>query len=988
MKKCKKLLSSILALTIIATLFSGVGNIFSGAETFEELKRTINLEAYDSQTAAEELEKDWAPGGTNSLISINANPDHSVAGDGNNLYADYKLEMNSPKNYAYAKEDGKYYVDWKKNTVTSVSYTVLPCAYFAKNANFDYCLNIPLGNGQTIQYGFRSDQGCLQFRAASFQTQLRLWLSSTLKYYAKDTLITHNNISELLEVSSAEIANEITITINYTKKEDGSYILKNIVAVIDPEIKISNVEGVTATSVTADNTVTITPKSGQELVITDPQFCLPSSGYFNSKDQNAFYNYTYIKDASITYYENQDNYITDFVTSYENIKDLTVDTVTDTNKADIIECYNIYNGYDSTKKSYVGTARYEHVLALYTKVMESQLLEEVAEFTAAYNAVKDLTVDTVTASDKDRLEALVTLYNSYDADHQNVIKDEYTHVYELYSKAEYLDTSDRVKTAALNKGQLSNITASEQMWQYTCLQDYGRYVYSPTSAHTNNTYNRFFNLSDVGGFGFEFDGVTATQNITGKIYKPAGTAENDSMLGQTSCFINYVKKDFVPEDVSNISATVSLHPGSYNIFFGENANSAVADYKNFKYNDGTSQENDFPRYGLRISVNNDGTVSAGYAYITIKDATESTNSYYTGKYITNIGYNNNVDALAYSKKIGSKLDMTAEKLTISLDLSHKYKYPSGTTTLNYIQPVITLKDSNGNVISQASDVDGSGNEPYLGKTPHSSCILAFPTDVTGFAISSYNSTYDAQDTTGTNGNVSKPYTDTLKLYDFDIVGAATPNTYGASIKKTNEVEKQDIRFAISFGKENSYLISNGYSVKSYGAIVAINNALEDGDSLTLTSVYKEQYRSTLGAPKKIEQEGSLPQNSIYVNIGNSANDPAILGLVYRVRPYVVYAKEGTEDIVIYSEDSSASKAYTPRSIFSTAKLIAKDIIAKSAFVNNDTYEVNGTPISYSDILAVINGTNTGKSTAKFTDTDITLGQGIIAFTSAHQDLIG
>ncbi len=1003
MKKCKKLLSSILVLTLIATLFSGVGNIFSGAETLPELKKTINLGSYDSETANAELEKDWT--NSSNVMNLTANPQHDVMVGTENktdLFKDYKLEVTTT-DCTYPKKGGQLYVDWNTNTVESVSYTILPRMYLGNNNMFYYATYIPYDEGKSLAYGFRStDESSasangLYFRGTALTGDL--WPKSTISYYSGDgntKILNKDTINTLFGVNAIAAATEITITLNYTKT-DGKYYLKSITGKVNVDKTVSNVADGSLTVKKAtygSSDFTFAINATKTIEISKPQLYLPYGDCRTAyTGQEAFFSHTYIKDVSITYYESPDNYIPEFVAAYEKISDLTEETVTLENKNDVVECYNIYNGYDATKQGYVGTARYEHVLALYSKVMEEQISADVAPFTEGYQQVKGLTVESEDLlSYKDQLEALVKLYNGYDEAHQSAIATEYAHVYELYSKVTYVDTADNVKTGALNKGQLSNKTASEQMWQYTCLQDYNKYVFSNTISHPNVAYARYFNTSDIGGFGFKFDGQTATQSITGKIFKPdSPSSENTWMTTITSGFINYVKKDFVPANVSNVSATFSLHPGSYNIFFGENTNSTLTAYTNFKYNDGTSEENDFPRYGIRINVKEDGSVSAYYLYVSILDGNaDGANKVFKDKYVTCLR-TAGINLLYYSSDVlSSKLNMNADKLTISLDLSYKTDYTlDGNVYKNCIRPVITLKDSKGTVISQVSNVNtGLSTKPYLNQVPHISTITTLPTDVTGFAVSSYNSKYDASDTTGgTNGYVKEGYKDTATLYDFDIVGSATPNTYGASIKKTNEVEKQDIRFGISFGTENSYLTSNGYAVKEYGAIVAINNALEDGDSLTLDSQYQSKY-SSLGAPKIITKTGSLPEGTVYVNIGNSANDPAILGLVYRVRPYVVYAKDGAEDIVVYSEDSSASNAYKPRSIFTTSKLIANDIIANSGFVAKETYDVNGTAISYSDILEVINGTNTGKSTAKFDGTEITLGQAMIAFTAAHKDLIG
>lgn len=987
MKTQKKILSLLLSLTLLATVFSSLGNIFSSAENFEELKVTKTLEAYDSATANSELEKDWT--NDKGIINVNANPDHSVAGDGTNIYADYKLEMTGTSNI-YAKEGGKYYVDWADNTVESVSYTVLPGAWLGENASFNRGgIRLPIGNGQNLGYGFQSDVGTMSIRSQGVDGGYN-WLGRALTYKNGDTTLiaklnSTNTINEVYKKTAIAVANEIKVTVNYTKT-DGKYYLKNIVVVVYPDKMVSNVEGVTATSTRTDNTFTIS--FSKSIEITDPQFCLPApyTGLFSGDE--AFYNYSYIKDASITYYTNPDNdEIKDFVEAYNKIKNIDVADA-EAHKDDIVACMNIYNSYTEDQKKYVGEERYNILLTLYNKAMESQIREEVADFLNAYSMVSSLTVETVKAEDHEALKNCIDIYNGYDDIHKNAVSAEYTVVYELYKKAVYLKTGEDIQVSAMNKNMLSNKEASEQMWQYTYLEDNG-FKFSPLTENPNQmyTHQNYFNQSDLGSYGFTFNGKTATQTVKGKSYKAqAESTDNTGISRYASNFINYVKKDFVPENANAVSATVSLKKGSYYIFFGEN-NTAYASEK--KYNDGTGSENDLPRFGIKFEISSDGTVKAYFAYINLTYCTNATFAAMNEKWLTSITYGPSAysNLLRYSTEQGLKLDMASDKLKINIDLSHKYVQNVQGTDITYIHPIVTLEDSKGNVISQPVNTnDSDKTKPVCnGAALNPSSKAWMPTDVTGLAISSFSSDFEH----AASGSTANPYENTLTLYDYDIVGGAAVNALGASVKKTTAVDEQDIRFGFTFGAENTYLTSKGYSVKNYGAVVAINGALNSGDSLTLTSKYADKY-SDIGEPQIITNDGAPNYGEQYnVRIGLSAKDSKNLGLVYRVRPYITYAKEGAEDIVIYSEDSSLTNSYTPRSIFSTAKNIAKAEMAKSGFetAKCESYSVNGTDISFETIEAIINGTNTGKSYDKIDGTEVMLAEALTAFTAYHSNLL-
>lgn len=266
----------------------------------------------------------------------------------------------------------------------------------------------------------------------------------------------------------------------------------------------------------------------------------------------------------------------------------------------------------------------------------------------------------------------------------------------------------------------------------------------------------------------------------------------------------------------------------------------------------------------------------------------------------------------------------------------------------------------------------------------------YPTSLTGLAIGQYiNEDYKTYDSNkvlvSESGNAAKygKYDSVVTLDDIQIIGEA-PQVLGASVKTTEDANKQDIRFGVSFA-ENSDLKAQGYSVKAYGAVVAFAKALPAGEPLTMDSVYTADYASYKPVVKRIEAD-TLPATT-YVNIGDSAAGVENLGIRYQVRAFAVYEKNG-EELVVYSNNDTKGKTVNGecnRSIFTTGKSIAKAIQAASGFTAQETYTVGEESITCEQIAAIISGTAASQTIIE--GTGVKSGEALLAFTAAHASLI-
>ena len=904
MKKSKKILSSFLAFTLVATLFTGTVGISSNAETTTDpensLRKIVTLDGYNS---LDDLTRDWKSlksDGTEASLPAVSLVDPETSDANGNSYGDYKFKIDQKDSLLTPAEGSAFNINWAENTVESVSYTFLPNAYFGA-FGFNYGVYVKISDNAYYNIYSQVHSTTAQKAGDNYGGRMNQrnsgntlpFMYPSAYYYSdaeKSNLITvKSDIQSAYEKDYIAAANEITITVNFNKI-DGKYYIKNVTETSGDRV-FSNVQNVFADCV--DRT-----GIGGSTALENPGIYLPGTkNFFFTETDDLKYNYVYIKSASVTYTEPVSNATTEFDAAYDKIKDLTVDNVAGSNKEDINNCLKIYNSYSETIKGYVDSAKIAHINDLLAKLYEGE-----------YASVKDG-------------------FNT-----NGLFRDDFSDSNLSGSawKTDYFNTTNNTEdgTFLAWDGAIGDIFRPYTNWTT---------YYKATSEGT----------PDMGEIVVS-DGKL-TPKVNGLENKNVSDANMKNLFKTLALNMRSVADfDALPADIQRISGKFELKAGIYSFLFGKNEN--ATNIPAFAGN--------VPTVGFNVIVAEDGTV-------TVKTASfvKITNVYNDQTQMAACVQENDAVKLNGSfsgNKSTVNLDSAAESFTLSIDFTKKSK--DGYT--DYFVPTIKISDG-VNEISGTFFSNLGANEPNN-----------LPTEINGFSFAFG----------GDGFTKGEPYSSSAWMDDIEIIGAAAPRVNGASIKKTNDADKQDIRFSINVAS-NKYLTDKGYVVKNYGVVVALYDALADKNAeLTSSSVYLEAYNNAKPVTK-IKETAELPTGEVFVNIGESAAGTERLGLRYVVRPFVTYTKEGT-DLIVYATDNVVGENGTcVRSIYSTGKKIAKAIQGKAGFAAEENYAVGENSIPYATVSGIIDGTAIGNSKTVIANTNATYGQALLAFTAKHNSLL-
>ncbi|MBQ9965249.1 MAG: hypothetical protein IJP22_00795, partial [Clostridia bacterium] len=170
--------------------------------------------------------------------------------------------------------------------------------------------------------------------------------------------------------------------------------------------------------------------------------------------------------------------------------------------------------------------------------------------------------------------------------------------------------------------------------------------------------------------------------------------------------------------------------------------------------------------------------------------------------------------------------------------------------------------------------------------------------------------------------------------------AFRPDTHSATIKKTDNEEQQDLRFAVNFEK-NAF---EG-NIVSYGMVMVPSLALGDKE-LVIDGIYEyeeDSYRAVSAAHELGEGE-NMP-TTFYGYLSNSGATDNRCGTRIAARAFVIYEIDGVQ-YTLYSTESDAKvdandvtkgvrNGVAVRSVYSIARAMATDLIASGTFNETD-----------------------------------------------------
>lgn len=942
MKKLfKKPISMALSLAVLVssiTCISSISFLSASADSIDKsLSKTFsytNFDEFSTEWAAIDSSKADVNLALNSGISVNDNIAPSADQVVQDIYKQYNIASKSNSAFVYATESNPLYVDWQEDTVTSVEYTILTPALYGNAVNYYF----PIGatDDKVALIAFEAMSGTpgnvrIAGRGVTGVNPNGKFFSDGYQVYDNDTTSDEKNASNLV-LWQENTAGQKVLSPRGNHKPYAAEVKVKIEYSKD-STKTNGVYNYYATKVT--------------FTATDDSFKIVESGH-----EVGFVNNSVT--ASIT---------KDWSASNDG-----------TGSAAITDArLMLPNGPSNNAGVYYSGICIKGVTVNYTEGTDKY----ISDFLAAYAKIENKTTGDITIEDKDDVQNVLNIYNGYNEIYKGYVGDiRIAHTNELMAKITELEAQkwleenyaakvDAVKTAGVFNDNFSVPALSAAVWNIDYFTSTG-YKLAGGSSLSNvniggNKLATYFDLDEVGNpttGGLTFSDGKATKLIQGK----SATSNTNARLF-AEAMRSYINPEILPADINTISGTFELKPGRYSFLFGENSNMSTLP----AYDKDGDGKNDLPTYGMAVNIDSNGYVSVefmnlGYQFTDSTEYVSVKNSgainFKDGSYFTSLvkAYNTNSKAL----------DMNAGSVKISFSFAQKTTEYNG-TSYTYMQPTITV--SAGDVT--ISDTPATKAVYSLNGVAYDS----FPTAITGYSF-------------GFTQAVSSTvvYAPSVWMDDIEIIGAAAPRVNGASIKKTNDADKQDIRFSINVAS-NEYLTNKGYAVKNYGVVVALYDALADKNAeLTSNSAYSEAYNGA-SPVTKIKETTELPTGEVFVNIGESAAGAERLGLRYIVRPFVTYTKDGT-DLVVYATDNSVGENGTcVRSIYSTGKKIAKAIQGKSGFVAEENYAVGEDSISYATVSGIIDGTASGNSKTVITDTNATYGQALLAFTAKHNSLL-
>jgi len=939
----KKFLSIILAISMIFSCFSMLSGTVLAAD-FPELTttKTFSFQKSGTMTYANTdalFAAGWngyqintTQGSLGSALEDNLTAvtfDTAYPSVEEDYYADYGVTFTSNKHTVYADST---LVDWNDTIVDSVTYTFVPKAFGDVRYSQHKGAIIPIGMDGKALMAYVDGQGNVRFTSKVGTIENNAYTVATYKYndatVIQNTFPGYNSTNQIYGDNG--LAAEMTVKINYEKTEtidetSGNYIYK--VASIEYSISDDVVIGNSGTAITSNykyssgNTLTVTPSV--EISTAYPMVAIPTTAAIETSLGYAQLQQTYTKNITVVSHTEPDTHIADFLAKYDAIDELTVDTLAqlETSSAEFIayskaieETLAIYENYDANHKNYVGEDRYNHLADLDAQIYKMVEIKEASKKIKYSGSLMDDFSDAAFTNNAWKFNIIGASENGYNP---------------TTTPGGFFTT----------KASATNPVLSEQ-------NSFRRYGFSSQANVIPTCVDSSVN---DGKLNINFD--VPQGNYSNK------TEASSTFSLQTQAFQATVNPDFVPDDIKRISGKLRLEAGSVMLLFGD------LEGNNYPINATTTdaQKDEIPTVGIIINISETGTMT--YNLVKLNNATvtgDSRDYIKTGDSLYYFAQSNAiVDNYQGSNLKTGVLDMSKEYFTFALEF----------TTATYsgnsvVIPKLTLSDGLTTLSGQLRNNSISANYgPY------------YATSVTGLSIGQFI----AEDV-DTSASAKGVYKSTVEIDDVEILGTSAVSVDGATIKTTENPSEQDIKFVMNFDDENAALLADGYTVKEYGAIVAVKGALKDADApLTFDSVYADAYASTFGAPVKVPADNKdIPEGEVTLTIGESAAGAERLGLIYRVRAFAVYEKEGAEDVVVYSATGC------DRSIYSTAKKIAKTIQGMNGFVANETYNVAGRATTYAEIEAVINGSE--KSSTTLADSTVTYGEAIIAFTAAHSSL--
>lgn len=192
-------------------------------------------------------------------------------------------------------------------------------------------------------------------------------------------------------------------------------------------------------------------------------------------------------------------------------------------------------------------------------------------------------------------------------------------------------------------------------------------------------------------------------------------------------------------------------------------------------------------------------------------------------------------------------------------------------------------------------------------------------------------------------------------YAYVAANKASPELKGINIKKVTSASASDLRFAVGYAADGN----TDYTVAGYGAVVVLNQALEDKNAeLTKDTAVKsgmENYFFDV-----YEQVTAVPvdnQGQFYVTITGSKGKP---GTLIDCRPYVVYTDGDNNEFVLYASNDDTDKNISNGQASKCGIFAARDLsnAMNKVLGENVVYPDGYTKDTYDAIISKIGNTAT------------------------------
>lgn len=186
-------------------------------------------------------------------------------------------------------------------------------------------------------------------------------------------------------------------------------------------------------------------------------------------------------------------------------------------------------------------------------------------------------------------------------------------------------------------------------------------------------------------------------------------------------------------------------------------------------------------------------------------------------------------------------------------------------------------------------------------------------------------------------------------YAFVAANKASPELKGINIKKSTTVSASDLRFAVGYAADDN----TDYTVAGYGAVVVLNQALEDKNAeLTKDTAVKSGMENYFfDVYEKVTDIDVDNFGQFYVTITGSKGKP---GTLIDCRPYVVYT-DGADEFVLYASNDDADKNISNGQASKCVIFAARDLSNAmiKALGENAVYPDGYTKESYDAIISKI-----------------------------------